>query len=41
MSALLNPTTGDSTNIVLYAAVLLMSLMGMAVLLTLKKKSRI
>ncbi len=41
LSALLNPTTGDSMNIALYAAVLLMSLIGMAVLLTLKKKSRI
>ena len=41
LSALLNPITGDSMNIALYAAVLLMSLMGMAVLMTLKKKSRI
>ena len=41
LSALLNPITGDSMNIALYAAVLLVSLMGMAVLLTLKKKSRI
>ena len=43
LSALLphSPTTGDSMNIVLYASVLLVSLMGMAVLLTSKKKSGI